>query len=98
MANIEPFKVEVSDNALADLKARLKNTRFPDEVPDTGWEYGTNLAYLKELVEYWRDKYDWRAHERQINRFAHFKAPGDGNGVYFIHEQGKRAPPNTTVL
>ena len=66
MPNIEPFQISVPDSALADLKARLKNTRFPDEVPDTGWEYGTNLAYLKELVEYWRDKYDWRTHERQI--------------------------------
>src|SRR5580693_8454709 len=86
---IESFRVEVSDAVLDDLRARLKQTRFPDEVPDTAWEYGANLAYLKELVEYWRTKYDWRAHERAINRFAHFKANVDGLGVHFIHEQGK---------
>ena len=61
------------------MRARLSSTRFPDEVPDTGWEYGTNLAYLKELVEYWRTKYDWRAHEREINRFAQFKANVEGS-------------------
>ena len=53
---IEPFRVEVPDEVIADLRARLGSTRFPDEVPDTAWEYGTNLAYLKELVEYWRDE------------------------------------------
>ncbi|MGD0120446.1 MAG: epoxide hydrolase N-terminal domain-containing protein, partial [Candidatus Binatus sp.] len=51
---IEPFRVAVSDEVLADLRARLDHARFPDEVPDTGWEYGTNLGYLKELVAYWR--------------------------------------------
>ena len=98
MPNIEPFQISVPDSALADLKARLKNTRFPDEVPDTGWEYGTNLAYLKELVEYWRDQYDWRAHERQINRLAHFKANVDGNGIHFIHEKGKGPSPKPILL
>ena len=75
---IEPFRVEVPVEVLADLRARLSSTRFPDEVPDTGWEYGTNLAYLKELIEYWRTKYNWRAQEREINRFAQYKANFDG--------------------
>ena len=83
---------------LADLRARLSSTRFPDEVPDTGWEYGTNLAYLKELVEYWRTKYDWRAHEREINRFAQFKASVDGLGIHFIHEQGHGPNPKPLLL
>ena len=88
---IEPFRVEVPVEVLADLRARLSSTRFPDEVPDTGWEYGTNLAYLKELVEYWRTRYDWRAQQLEINRFAQFKAKVDGLGIHFIHEKGKRA-------
>ena len=70
---IEPFRVEVPVEVLADLRARLSSTRFPDEVPDTGWEYGTNLAYFKQLVEYWRTSYDWRAHEAEINRFAQYR-------------------------
>ena len=55
---IEPFKVQVAEEVLKDLRERLDRTRFPDEVPDTGWEYGANLAYMKDLVEYWRTKYD----------------------------------------
>ena len=72
---VEPFRVEVPVEVLADLRARLSSTRFPDEVPDTGWEYGTNLAYLKDLLEYWRTKYNWREQEHEINRFA--QLPGD---------------------
>ena len=80
-SKIAPLKVEVSDEVLKDLRERLMRTRFPDEVPDTGWEYGTNLAYLKQLVEYWRSQYDWRAHEAEINRFAQFRTEIDGLGI-----------------
>src|SRR5580658_10340326 len=97
-ANVEPFRIAVPDAALADLRERLKNTRFPDEVPDTGWEYGANLAYLTELVSYWHDRYDWRAHERELNRFAHFKAPVDGLGIHFIHEKGRGPNPKPLLI
>ena len=53
---IEPFKIEVSDEVLADLRARLERTRLPDEVPGSAWDYGTNLAYLRELIDYWRTR------------------------------------------
>ncbi|HYL57765.1 MAG TPA: epoxide hydrolase [Candidatus Acidoferrales bacterium] len=92
------FRIEVPDAVLADLNERLARTRFPDEVSDTGWEYGANLAYVKQLVEYWRTKYDWRAHERELNRFAHFKADVDGLGVHFIHEHGKGPNPKPLLL
>ncbi len=95
---IEPFRVEVPVEVLADLRARLSSTRFPDEIPDTGWEYGTNLAYLKELVEYWRTKYDWRTHQRELNRFAQFKASVDGLGIHFIYEKGKGPNPKPLLL
>src|ERR1700692_2942542 len=85
-SNIVPFKVEVSDEVLRDLHDRLQRTRFPDEVPNTGWEYGTNLAYLKQLVEYWRSQYDWRTHEAEINSFAQFRTEIDGLGIHYIHE------------
>src|SRR5258708_18336540 len=98
MGNIEHLKVDVPDQVLADLNSRLKTTRFPGEVPDTGWEYGTNLAYLKELIDYWRIQYDWRAHERQIHRFAHFKTVVDGSGIHFIHEKGKGPSPKPLLL
>src|SRR5467141_858791 len=70
---IVPFKIQVPDAVLADLKRRLTQGRFADEFPDAGWDYGTNLAYLKSLVQYWRDKYDWRAQEKRLNTFDQFK-------------------------
>jgi len=96
--SVDPFKVAVSEEVLADLRARLERTRFPDEVPDTGWEYGTNLAYMRELVDYWRTRYDWRAHEARINRFAQFRAEVDGLGIHFIHEPGRGPNPKPLLL
>lgn len=95
---IEPFKVAVSDEVLADLHARLARTRFPDEVPGTGWEYGSNLAYMREVVDYWRTRYDWRTHEARINRFAQFRAEIDGLGIHFIHEPGRGPNPKPLLL
>jgi pimeloyl-ACP methyl ester carboxylesterase len=95
---ITPFKVQVSDEVLKDLRERLDRTRFPDEVPDTGWEYGTNLAYLKQLVEYWRTSYDWRAHEAEINRFAQYRTEIDGLGIHYIHEPGRGPNPKPLLL
>src|SRR6476660_4009303 len=66
---IVPFKIQVPEETLRDLKARLARTRFPDEIPGTGWDYGTDLTYLKSLVAYWRDRFDWRAQERKLNEF-----------------------------
>ena len=80
----EKFQIAVPDSVLQDLRERLQRTRFSGEIPGSDWDYGTNLAYLKELVEYWVNHFDWRAQERLINGFAHFKAPVDGLGVHFI--------------
>lgn len=96
--SVEPFKVAVSDEVLADLRARLERTRFPDEVPATAWEYGSNLAYMREVVDYWRTRYDWRAHEARINRFAQFRADVDGLGIHFIHEPGRGPNPKPLLL
>src|SRR5207244_2837867 len=81
----EPFSVKVSDDVLDDLRQRLSRTRFPDQLDESGWDYGTELGYLKELVAYWRDSYDWRRHEADLNRFDHFLTPVDGRRVHFIH-------------
>ena len=95
---IQPFKVEVSDSVLDDLKARLERTRWPDELPGTGWDYGSNLDYIKELVEYWRTKFDWRAQKKLINSFSHFKTDVDGMAIHFIHEKGKGPNPMPLVV
>jgi pimeloyl-ACP methyl ester carboxylesterase len=86
---IVPFKIQVPDTVLADLKRRLAQGRFADEFADAGWDYGTNLAYLKSFIEYWREKYDWRAQERRLNAFDQFKTTIDGIDIHFIHQRSK---------
>jgi pimeloyl-ACP methyl ester carboxylesterase len=85
----EHFNIAIPDAVLSDLQERLKNTRLPDELPGSDWDFGTNLAYLKELVEYWRDSYNWRRHEARLNGFAQFKTRIDDIDIHYIHEQGK---------
>ncbi len=96
--DIQPFTIEVADDTLADLRRRLVATRWPDEVEDAGWDYGANLAYLKTLVAYWRDDFDWRAQEAVLNRFAQFRADVDGVGVHFIHERGQGPRPLPLII
>jgi pimeloyl-ACP methyl ester carboxylesterase len=93
---VERFRIQVSDAVLEDLRARLARARFPDQLEDAGWSYGSELSYLRELVAYWRDKYDWRAHEAALNRFDHWKTQIDGLGVHFIHARSKE--PNAFPL
>lgn len=95
---IAPFTINVPEEDIDDLKHRLANTRWPDEIPGTGWDYGTNLAYIKELCSYWCDKYNWRAHELMLNQFPQFKANVDGLGIHFIHAKGKGPKPMPLVI
>ncbi|MFT2019587.1 epoxide hydrolase family protein [Streptomyces sp. 796.1] len=82
---IRPFQVSVPQAALDDLDERLARTRWPDELPDTGWEYGVPVGYLRDLAEYWRTGYDWRAHEARLNEFPQFLTEIDGARVHFLH-------------
>jgi len=96
--DVQPFEIQVPEETLADLNERLAQTRWPDELPGTGWDYGTNMDYLKELVDYWQNSFDWRAQEEAINRFSHFKADVDGLGIHFIHQKGVGPDPMPLVL
>ena len=82
---IEPYEIRVEDPVLDDLRDRLARTRFPDQIEGTGWEYGVDVGYLRDLVSYWHDTYDWRAQEEALNRFDHFRTTVDGQGIHFIH-------------
>jgi epoxide hydrolase len=93
---VVPFKIQVPDAVLRDLKTRLERARFADEFPDAGWDYGTNLQYLQSLMTYWRDRYDWRAQERHLNRFSQFKTNIGGLDIHFIHQKSK--DPNARPL
>ena len=85
----EPYRIHVPDEVLKDLKARLRNTRWPDQIESTGWEYGTDTQYLKTLVAYWANDFDWRAQEKKLNAFHNYRANIDGLRIHFIHEKGK---------
>jgi pimeloyl-ACP methyl ester carboxylesterase len=95
---IEPFRIAIPESVLVDLRERLARTRFPDEIPGSGWTYGTNLAYLRELVAYWRDHYDWRKAEAALNRFPQFRAKVGDLGIHFIHRKGEGPKPLPLVV
>ena len=95
---IEPFRIAVADSVLTDLKERLGRTRFPDEIPGSGWGYGSELAYVRGLVAYWRERYDWRAAEARLNALPQFRAEVDGLGIHFIHVRGSGPKPMPLVI
>jgi pimeloyl-ACP methyl ester carboxylesterase len=96
--HVEPFRIAVPDAVLADLHERLARTRFPDEIAASGWTYGSSLAYVKELVAYWRERYDWRRHEGALNAFPQFRARVGDLGIHFIHVKGKGPKPFPLVI
>ncbi len=89
-APIVPFRIEVSDAAIADLHQRLDNTRWPDQLPGTSWEYGTDSAYLRELVTYWRNEFDWRTQESLLNQYDQYTTEIEGLSLHFIHQRSQR--------
>jgi len=95
---VRPFTIHVPDDVLDDLRQRLSHTRFPDAIPGAGWDYGSNLEYLKALVHYWRTDFDWRAQEARLNRFHHYKTPVDGLYIHFIHERGVGPSPMPLIM
>jgi pimeloyl-ACP methyl ester carboxylesterase len=95
-APVVPFTIKVPEPVLTDLKDRLARARLPDELEGVGWQYGTNQAYLKELIAYWRDRFDWREQERRLNQFEQFKTNIAGLDIHFIHRKSKH--PNALPL
>jgi pimeloyl-ACP methyl ester carboxylesterase len=96
--DVQPFQVNISQPALDDLRARLARTRWPDEVDGAGWDYGANLASMRELVTYWETRFDWRHEERAMNALPHFRAQVDGMGIHFIHARGRGPAPMALLL
>jgi pimeloyl-ACP methyl ester carboxylesterase len=87
----EPFSIRVDEQVLSDLRARIRNTRWPDPAPGAPWEQGTDLDSLRRLLAYWADGFDWRARERELNGFAHFHADVEGVRIHFVHERARHA-------
>jgi pimeloyl-ACP methyl ester carboxylesterase len=82
---IRPFRIEIPQAELDDLRDRLARTRWPDELPGVGWSRGVPLGYLRELAEHWRTSYDWREHEARLNELPQFTTTIDGANVHFLH-------------
>ncbi|HVH54132.1 MAG TPA: epoxide hydrolase [Actinomycetota bacterium] len=83
--DVRPFRIDVPDADLEDLKDRLARTRWPDQLSEVGWGYGTPLEYVRETAEYWRTSYDWRKEEARLNEFPQFTTMIDGANVHFLH-------------
>ena len=88
-SSITPFEIVVPDAAISDLKTRLQNTRLPDQISETTWEYGTDKTYLTELIDYWENEFDWKEQERTLNEFDHFKTEIDEIEMHFIHQRSE---------
>ena len=88
---ITPFRVDVPDAVLDDLRARLARIRWPDDPPGGGWDYGTEPNYLREMCEYWRTRYEWRRWEAKINAFPQFTTTIDGANVHYLHVRSPEA-------
>ena len=93
---IRPFRIDVSDAELEDLRDRLARTRWPDELPGVGWSYGVGLDYVKDMTEHWRTSFDWRKQEAVLNEFPQFTTTIDGTNVHFLHVRSPE--PNAMPL
>ena len=95
---IKPFKVDISDKYLQNIYSKVKNYPWHEMPDDGGWSYGTNLDYMKEISNYWVEKFDWRKTEKKINNFKNFKSKIEGIDIHFIHEKGSGSNPRPLLL
>jgi len=97
-AKPQPFTLHVAEADIEDLKARLARTRLPDQAPNSRWEYGADLTYIRELIDYWCTTFDWRAQEAKLNGFPQFKVPLAGIDIHYLHVAGKGPDPKPLLL
>jgi len=95
---VNTFSIQINQEVLDNLNYRLDHFRWPDQIKDSGWERGTDIDYLRSLVSYWRDKYDWRKEESELNRLSQFHCDVDGIDIHFVHERGKGPNPMPIIL
>lgn len=95
---VRSFEFEIADEDIVDLERRLAATRWPDQLADVGWEYGTERDYLQTLCEYWQTEYDWAALEQRINRFEQYTTTIDGQNVHFYHVRSPHASAQPLLL
>jgi len=94
MSTGEPFKIDVADAAITALKRKLELATFPDELEDAGWEYGAPLGDIQRLVERWKDGYEWRKHEAELNTLPMFTRDVEVEGfgtlnIHYVHQKSE---------
>ena len=95
---IEPFRIDIPEADLVDLRRRIAATRWPDEVEGAAWDYGSNLGYMRELAGYWLNEFDWREQERRLNALPQFTADVDGQLLHFVHVRGQGPNPAPLLI
>ena len=95
---VKPFKVNISDQIIKDIYDKVKKYPWHEMPNDGGWEYGTNLNYMKEITKYWISEFDWRKHEKEINKFSNFITKVDDIDIHFIHEKGSGSKPMPLLI
>ena len=93
-----PFEIDIPESQLTDLRQRLENIHWAPDLENDDWRYGTNGAYLAELVDYWLGTYDWRKQERAMNAYDHFRVELDGSPIHFLHAKGQGPAPLPLIL
>src|SRR5215813_5780929 len=91
--SMRPFTIAVPEHMLQDLRDRLARTRFPGPIAGGGWDYGTDLAYMRDLVTYWKERYDWRLAETALNRMPQFMATVEGVDLHFVYVKARDSRP-----
>ena len=94
----KPFKVEIPEENLQNIYSKVKNYQWHEMPDDGGWDYGTNLDYMKDFSKYWVEKYNWKKTEEKINKFNNFKSNIDGIDIHFIYEKGSGSKPKPLLL
>jgi len=95
---VKPFKVNISDQIIKDIYDKVKKYPWHEMPNDGGWKYGTNLDYMKEISKYWVSEFDWRKHEKEINKFPNFITKVDDIDIHFIHEKGSGSKPMPLLI
>jgi len=96
--SVRPFRIDVPQPVLDDLRRRLDATLWPQALPDAGWDYGTSLDELRALVRHWRERFDWRRVEAELNAFPHFLVALGGLEVHCVHLRARGRPAMPLVL
>lgn len=96
--NVQPFTIAVEDSILTDLHQRLAQARFPGNVDEDSWNYGTSPAYMNELVKYWRTGFDWRKAEQKLNELPQYKVKINNMDIHFIHQKADDPNAKTLIL